>query len=309
MQNYAAYFLNKAIASGWDQEHEQEVVDWFKRDLQKMAEAARAHGVRMILCTVASDLRDSAPSGSYHSEGLAAEDLGKWDTLFRAGKDAYARVDYAAAHGHFKRAIKLDPAPAELNFCMGHCLLKLRRAGEAYPYFQAAVDRDAVRNRAGSDINAAIREVALANQIPLADVERAFRERAVDGVPGDELFLDYVHPSLEGHEIIAKLLIHTMIEQGWAEPETEEEMDRAAADYLDKANDDYLFASYYKAASYNAALGRFLHARKWVDEALKLSPRDPDALKMKQCLTAIISLEGRDRDMPWAEVELVRGRE
>ncbi len=306
MREYAAYFLDRALASGWDRKNRKGVVDYFRHDLQDMVKSARAHGVRVILCTVASNLRDFAPSGSYHTAGLAAEDLGKWETLFKAGKDAYARGDYAGARGFWDQALRLDPAPAELNFCMGHCLLKLGRNDEALPYFQAAADRDAVRNRAGSDINAAIQEVARENRIPLADVERAFRARAPDGVPGDELFLDYVHPNLEGHEIIARLLLQTMIEQGWAAPEKEEEMDRAASDYLSLATDDYLFSSYYKAASYNASLGRFLQARKMVDKALKLRPGDPDTLEMKDCLDTLISMGTRDRSLPWVEPELVR---
>jgi tetratricopeptide (TPR) repeat protein len=68
----------------------------------------------------------------------------------------------------------------------------------------------------------AVREIADARQVPLVDFARIVDEetlqRTGQPIPGEELFLDHVHPTIEGHRILALALLDGMARQGWADP-------------------------------------------------------------------------------------------
>jgi tetratricopeptide (TPR) repeat protein len=307
MREHAAASFQKAVTNNWDWENRGFVLSQFRSNLEAMVRMARKRGVKVILCTVAVNMRDYAPNGSRHGPGFAASRRTEWNGLVQAGKDAYARGDFHVAADYFLRAEKMDPAAAEADFFLGHSLLRQGRIQEAYQYFQAAVDHDPVRNRAGSDINAIIREVGDSMNVPVADVVEEFREKCRDGVPGDDLFLDNVHPTLEGHRIIARAVLDTMIEQGWVAPlaGSERRREQAVAEYEKAMPDEYLFNSYYTAASINALLGRFARARLWLEKARSYSPDDEQALKMQYCLDQILYTSPKDLSFPWSEIELI----
>lgn len=308
MRAHAAYFYHQTLANHWDREHHDRVIAQFRSNLRQMVEMAQRQGVRVILCTVPVNLRDWEPYGSYHRPGFSETDEQQWDRLVQAGKEAYVRRDFTAAQAYFLQAAEGDPTPADLNYFIGHCRLLLGQSQETYRYFQAAVDRDVLRGRAGSEINAVIREVAASHQVPLADVELEFRRRSPDGVPGDNFFVDFVHPTLEGQKGIAQVIFQTMLQQGWVHPDSEWEQKAGIAwsIYEEKIPPDYLFRSYYTVASVNAFLGRFARARFWVGKGLEYLPRQPEGVKLQTCLDDILHRQLPNPARPWAETDLIR---
>ena len=62
-----------------------------------------------------------------------------------------------------------------------------------------------------------VREVASERQVPLVDFEAAV-ERASEGeIPGENLFLDHVHPTIEGNLLLAREFLETMVASGLVE--------------------------------------------------------------------------------------------
>jgi tetratricopeptide (TPR) repeat protein len=309
MRAHAAYFFRHFLKrSQWDRQH----VDWvrtqYHSNLEEMIAMAHQSGARVILCTVAVNLRDYVPYGSYHREGMSEAELKRWDMLMEQGKKEFAAGDFAAARNSFFTAVQLDPSAAESNFDLAHCLLKLGQSEESYPYFQAAALFNPARDQVGSDLNQIIREVARRHHLPLADIELQFRKKSREGVPGDDLFLDSVHPTLEGHQIIAQALLQVMIEQGWVKPGPgwESRSQKAVSAYEKQMPAEYLFNSYFTAASFNAFLGRFTRARHWLQQALAFSPHEASALQMNKSLDLLLSQSKMDPSLPWAEIELLK---
>ena len=308
MRRNAARYLQSAAKNTWDRDHYQWVMDQFRLNLETMVDLAKARGTRIILCTVAVNLRDWEPHGSYHRADFPESLALPWDRAVQAGKSAFTKGNFGQARADFLQAAALDDTPASLNFFLGHCLLKLGDPESAYRHFLAAADRDSLRDRAGSDLNAMVREVAKAKGVSLLDLQQTFKERASDGIPGDDLFLDNVHPNLEGHRIIAESLLERMIANGWvpAQGPVQETAFQAAEAYQGKMPVAYLFNSYYSEASWNAFLGRFLHAQRWAEKALEYQPEQPRGLELRSQLDSILSRYSAHPSLPWGEVDFAQ---
>nr|MBD5378018.1 hypothetical protein [Bacteroides sp.] len=81
--------------------------------------------------------------------------------------------------------------------------------------FVNAKDTDGLRFRAPEAINEHVREIARTYKgVTLVDVDSAFRAASPGGIPGEELFLEHVHPNLTGHAIIADRFYHAMADNG-----------------------------------------------------------------------------------------------
>ena len=91
----------------------------------------------------------------------------------------------------------------------------MNRFEDAAAVFAQASDLDASPIRRVSGINRAIRQVAREYETLLVDADRIFRKRSEHGLVGFNLIEDYVHPTIEGHEIIAWNIWNSMERAGW----------------------------------------------------------------------------------------------
>ena len=68
--------------------------------------------------------------------------------------------------------------------------------------FLQARDLDEIRFRAPSVFNDIIKELAKSHKAILVDIEALFREESPDGLEGDNLFVDHLHPNIEGYRMM-----------------------------------------------------------------------------------------------------------
>ena len=81
----------------------------------------------------------------------------------------------------------------------------------AYTSFSRARDLDALRFRASKEINEIIRELAKDDDnIYLVNTEEEFNRKSPFGIPGRELLLEHVHPTIEGHRVIANCFLEVL---------------------------------------------------------------------------------------------------
>ncbi len=179
-----------------------EVYEHFERNLEDMAAVAHRAGARTLLVTVATNLRDQPPFASLHRDGLSAGELERWQSLVAAGAEAAEAGDHAAALEPWRQAAGVDDRHAELHYRMGRSLLALGRTSEAREHLARARDLDALRFRADSGVNDAIRRVAASGRgTALLDAARLFAEGTggVEPLPGRRLFHEHVHLRFEGN--------------------------------------------------------------------------------------------------------------
>ena len=191
------------------------IVAEYQRRLLRLVRIAQENGVKVMLATVPCNLREWRPEASGGMATLSEEDRQAWLDAFGSGKRRLDAKEWEAAKTNFERAARLAPGHAETLFLLGKAYEALARWDDARGAFQRACDADASPTRRVSGINDAIREVARQRGVLLVDVDRIFEELSAPRPVGFNLIEDYVHPTQEGHEIIAWHMWDTMERAGW----------------------------------------------------------------------------------------------
>lgn len=185
------------------------VYSHFSRNLADILAIGRAHGVKVIVSTLVSNLKDCAPFASLHRPGLTEASLRQWEVLYQSGVAADAAGRTAAAIEKFQEAGRIDANFAELQFRWGRDCLAVGQDAEAREHLALARDYDTLRFRADSQINALLRRATEGPQregIVLADAEAALAQESPHGLPGNELLLEHVHFNFEGNYKLARCL-------------------------------------------------------------------------------------------------------
>jgi len=93
----------------------------FSRNLSELLETASTEGVPVILCTVASNLKDCAPFASLHRPGLTALQLSDWQSAYDKGCALQKVGSSAEAKAAYEHAARIDPDFAEVWFRLAEC--------------------------------------------------------------------------------------------------------------------------------------------------------------------------------------------
>ncbi|HZC25174.1 MAG TPA: tetratricopeptide repeat protein, partial [Candidatus Binatia bacterium] len=200
-------------ASGWhgmemftqnqvspDDPRRQSVHRNFQRNLDDILRAGHKSGARIILSTVAVNLKDCPPFGS---EPIPNTDAAK---LLQDAAAAADRGQFTNALPMLQRAITTSPKSAEAQFQLAGCLLRLTNGASSLPHFLQAVDDDTLPFRADSDINESIRAASrqfAENPVTLCDTTERLKAASPDGVPGEESFYEHVHLNPNGNHALA----------------------------------------------------------------------------------------------------------
>ncbi|MCX6152050.1 MAG: SGNH/GDSL hydrolase family protein [Ignavibacteriales bacterium] len=90
--------------------------------------------------------------------------------------------------------------------------LKMGNRKQADSLFRYAKDLDALRFRAPEKINQIINQLALTYNYPVVDVDKYFNSISPDGIVGNNLMTDHLHPTLSGYQILGRLFFEKMKE-------------------------------------------------------------------------------------------------
>jgi tetratricopeptide (TPR) repeat protein len=194
------------------------VYENFGQNLKDILAAGKSSGAKIVLSTVAVNLKDCAPFASLHRSDLSEARLNDWQRFYDAGTNAQAGGNFQQAASDFDQAEQIDDGFAELRFRRGQCVLALNGVTEAQKEFAAARDLDALRFRCDSRLNDIIRRQAT-DGITLADGERALADASADGISGDELFYEHVHLTFQGNYVLARVIAEK-VEQTLTLPES-----------------------------------------------------------------------------------------
>jgi tetratricopeptide (TPR) repeat protein len=200
-------FLNQQVPR--DDPRMRRVYAHFEKNLQKIIRLGVSSGARVIVSTVASNVKDCAPFASLHRPGLPAAELADWEREYATGIELEKAANWAGALAHFERASKIDNHYADLAYRMGRCLWALGRYGEAKGHYEQARDEDTLRFRADSRINSIIEQAAKAWQgegVFLVDGAGEIARQSVHGVAGDDLLFEHVHLRFEGNYWLGRAL-------------------------------------------------------------------------------------------------------
>jgi tetratricopeptide (TPR) repeat protein len=268
-----------------DDETRDDVLEHFRYNLTRMVQAIESVGANVVLVTPASNLRSCEPFKSQHRDGLSGSQLSAWN-------DAYARAvaamasgdgatpDPAAALVAIEAALAIDDRYAHAHYLRGRALWDLERYEKGKAAFVRALDEDVCPLRALSPIRQIVAEAAEAEQVPLVDFVAITERLAEHATPGDDLFLDHVHPTIEGNRQVALAVLDTLAASGVV---------NGAADWNDEAAarvksdvEASLDIEAHGRALLNLAkvldwAGKYAEGAKAAEKAIQLVPNDAAA--------------------------------
>jgi len=197
---------------GFSSEAYHRAREFFTANLHDLLTSAKKHGVRVMLSNLVSNVRDLAPFVSMYSPG---SDRVAFEKELRRSAQLAGSGNLTAALAILDSLRRIDEAPAILHFHLGRvheAMGNFRAAAEAYAN---ARDLDGLRFRASADFNSAIQEVAASSGAVLVDMETAFEKESPQGLIGQTLMLEHVHPNLKGYFIMGRELCRAMAEHGF----------------------------------------------------------------------------------------------
>jgi tetratricopeptide (TPR) repeat protein len=187
-----------------------------------MVALARSVNAQIIFVTPASNLKDCSPFKSEHTPGLDTSAQQRSAQLLTRAMESILHEKWNEALTLLETAVVFDPRHAELQYRLGQTLLALGRFEEAETALRLARDEDVCPLRALSPMRQVVTEIAEEQGVGLVDyvelLEKRMRQEKGFPIPGEELFLDHVHPTIEGHKLLAVALLQTMIDEGLVQP-------------------------------------------------------------------------------------------
>lgn len=192
------------------------VVNHFAHNLRRMMNAAQTAGVPIVLCNPVANLRDASPFKSENQTGLSKMELEKFEkewSLIESGK-----VDEHKELEILQKMVKLHPRHAGLQYRVGQ---RYQLAGDftkAKQHLVQAKDQDICPLRIVEPMYKVIEDVRAEFDPIFVDVKSKFEQHAKDQIPGRELLVDHVHPSIRGHQLIAEFIFDEMVARQVIEP-------------------------------------------------------------------------------------------
>jgi tetratricopeptide (TPR) repeat protein len=199
-----------------DDNHAAAVTRHFQLNLHRMAELCRNARLPLLLIRPPSNLGDCPPFKSQFSDGLSADQRQAIQNLLIRSQEIAAK-DLTAAIALAEEAVSLDPRFAAAWYELGQLQSAAGRFSDAQESFVRARDQDICPLRMTSDLEAVMRSTALKLSLPLIDAHVLLQSRCPDGIVGENVLVDHVHPSFRGHEDIAEAIAEWMISAGLAE--------------------------------------------------------------------------------------------
>lgn len=179
----------------------------YRANLDDLVAAASARGVPIVLATLVSNLKDFYPLRS-----ACAEEDGPDGVLLSQEVAGLKRQGAAAAAlARVRAALQAAPECAAAHFELGRLHLEAGRRREALAAFVQARDFDRLPFRGPSILSQVVRQVARQDGATLCDVEAAFAAATPDGIVGDELLTEYLHPTVLGHYVLARTLVADLV--------------------------------------------------------------------------------------------------
>ena len=195
-----------------------EVLKHYEYNLARMVKIAREAQAEVLFVAPASNLRSMSPFKSENGDDLSSEEIARWRSLYDRAADALARSDLEAALRASASALAIDDRHADLYYMHGRILEALGNWEEAEAAYIQARDEDVCPLRALTPIGNLVRAVSREEATMLVDFEQLAAKYAPHGIPGEELFLDHAHPTIEGNRLLALAIVDGLISGGIVKP-------------------------------------------------------------------------------------------
>lgn len=196
-----------------------QTLEHFRFNLGRMADMSRAVGASIIFINPASNLREVSPFKSEFRSTTPESGRERWRALYEEARRELTNAAPARALKPLDDAAAIDDAPAALHYLRARTMERLGRFADARAAYERARDEDVCPLRAPTAIREIVATVAAERRVPLIDFEALLIPRCDHGILGGQVFLDHVHPTIEGYRLLGLEILKTMEAAGSVKPD------------------------------------------------------------------------------------------
>jgi tetratricopeptide (TPR) repeat protein len=179
----------------------------FRENIDLILNAYRSAGIPVFIGTLASNEKDQPP---FVSAAPPPAEARAWEFNRASLLEAIDKGDAAAARQAASLLVSIAPQAADSWFLQGRVELLGRRSSEARHAFLAAKDHDQLRFRAPESFNEIIRDAAVSNGATVVDVQAFIASRSANGIIGNELMLEHLHPNVDGYFLMGDAFLRAI---------------------------------------------------------------------------------------------------
>ena len=196
-----------------DDQWQAVVVQHYEFNLRRMVNAAQQADIPLVLINPVSNLRNIEPFKNQHGDAISQENLDRCDQLwirFAENESAGLAVGDLKQVEILKKLVAIDDRYALTYFRLAQAFHANGDLDRASKHFVLAKENDICPLRMLESMHDVVFRVVEETQTPLVDLRKYLEDRADDGIPGRESFVDHVHPTIFCHQLLAKLLVERL---------------------------------------------------------------------------------------------------
>lgn len=185
-------------------------LDQYRENLDRLLARYREAGVPVFLGTVGSNERDLPPFRSVPDPEASPEE---WEDIMGEAARAEEAGRLSEALARLDDAVATDSTAPLPFFRKGRILEARGSAEDARRAYRLARDRDQLPFRAPSRLNRTLRNLASRHGATVVETEERLARASPNGILGGELFLEHVHPNIEGQFLLADAFYDALLEE------------------------------------------------------------------------------------------------
>ncbi|NND99111.1 MAG: SGNH/GDSL hydrolase family protein [Pirellulaceae bacterium] len=213
--------------------------------LDHMVASTQQAGVPLLLCIPASDLINTPPIKTQTKPGLNNQLLDEFQSAWQQASDS--EIDSSVRIQAAKRCLDIDRDHAGAHYLIGRLLYEIGDTTAARDHLVRARDADVCPLRATTSIINTLQRIAAENNLPVIDVitlldqRNRSGDRVSDGIPDPQSFVDHVHPTIAGHQIIGDALAKEFQRLDWVTltDQSKQRFQASAQSHLSSLGEDY----------------------------------------------------------------------
>ncbi|QDV15549.1 GDSL-like Lipase/Acylhydrolase [Gimesia panareensis] len=192
-----------------DPEHHRAIMAHYEFNIRQMILLAHQAGVPLLLVNPVSNLKNCIPFKSEFDPRLTPEEIDRVNALWKSADEcswdqAERKMDF------WRQATDIDDSHASLLYGVGKTCEYLKQYSAAKAWFIKAKEADVCPLRMREPMHVSLFRLSKQYDVPLIDARQLIEQKTPDGIPGSELLVDHVHPSIEGHQLIADAIYEKM---------------------------------------------------------------------------------------------------
>lgn len=223
---------NKAIAKG--SSVYKAGLNQFENNMSELLAKYKKANIQVYLSTIASNQANQAPFSSLPIESSFVNSTNAFFASIGKLSQRKQIQDLESASTTFS-----ESTSADLHFKIANLALQLKQSSIAKKHFALAVEHDQLRFRAPSAMNDIIRKLAIQYNAVLVDAESELAIRSPDGIIGNTMMLEHLHPNLRGYFVISNAFYEAIAANANVKPFTKVSIDRAWRERLVLAQEEY----------------------------------------------------------------------